>query len=53
MKYSSGAAGSRVRDVRVPQLAWMFSLCALFPWLWFRWQTELLSFITPGCLSLP
>lgn len=53
MKCDSGAAGSRVGDVRMPQLAYMFSLCALSPWLRFHWQAELLSFITPGCLNLP
>lgn len=53
MKHNSGAAGSRVGDVRVPQLAWMLSLCALSPWLRIHWQAEPLSFITPGCLNLP
>lgn len=53
MQCNSDAAGSRVGDVRVPQLAWMFSLCALPPWHQFHWQAELLSFITPGCLNLP
>lgn len=50
MKYESGAAGSGAGEVRMPQLAGMFSLCALAPWRRFHWQAELLS--SPQAVSI-
>lgn len=55
MKHNSGAAGSKQSGggVRVPQLACIFSFCALFPWLRFHLADRAVVFHYPRLSQSP